>query len=369
MPTKLAVLGCGYIGSTLINTFSKQYKIIGYDISEQRIDYLNKNCKKPNVTFTTDESMLETSNVYIICVPTDIDDNKKINKKPLLSAKNTILKYLKDGDMIVIESSIHVGGTRELFSSLLTQYNNISICFSSERISPGTNEDCSLIPKLVSGIDTNSLNNITTLYKSVIKEIIPVTSLEVAEMAKLYENCFRVINIAYVNEISDLCKYHKIDANEVIEAANTKPFGFMKFTPSFGVGGVCLTQNPYVLMNNLDHPDKRLPILSKSIKLLNDRPYNKAYKIQYKNIFYIGIGYKKNQAFTGFSPALTLYNELRRQEKNVFLYDLPANINSDFKFTLDNLLKYDCIVIGNPCDDLDYITISEFNKYKEVITF
>jgi UDP-N-acetyl-D-glucosamine dehydrogenase len=185
----------------------------------------------------------------------------------------------------------------------------------------------------------------------------------------LYENCFRVVNIAYINEIADLCKYKGIDVKEVIAASSTKPFGFMAFEPGHGIGGVCLPQNPYFLMKNLDNAEKTLPILSKSITVLNNRPYCNAYKIKYDNIFFIGVGYKKNQMLTAYSPALTLYNELLHRNKKVYLYDPLNNINSDFDFTLDNLLKYDCIILGNKMDCIDYKILEQYKKHKEVIEY
>jgi len=369
MQKVIGVLGVGYIGLSLSKTFSKKYKVIGYDINKERIDCLNdtKTDELSNVTFTTDEELLKGCNVFIIAVPTNIDAAKKINLKHLYSAKETIKKYLKSYDMIIIESSIHVGGTNEIFGDLLT--DKIDICMSPERISPGTHENATKIPKIVSGLNNYSLQNIKQLYQTVFDTIVPVSSCEVAEMAKLYENCFRVVNIAYINEIADLCKYKGIDVKEVVIASSTKPFGFLSFCPGFGAGGFCIPQNPYFLMNKLDNAEKMMPILSKSINVLNNRPYNTANKITHDNIFFIGTGFKANQALTAFSPALTLYNELLHKKKNIFLFDPLNNINKDFEFTLDNLLKYDCIILGNKMDCLDYNILEQYKQYKEVIEY
>lgn len=367
LSNQIGVIGCGYVGFSLVKVFAKNYDIIGYDISKERITELNKNYKKLNIIFTNEESLLKNCNIYIIAVPTNIDENKKVNLTHLRSVKKTLNKYIKPNDIIVLESSIYVGGTREIFKDFLKK--NVYVGFSPERISPGDHENGNIIPKLISGLDKLSLDNILPLYKSVFKKIIPVSSSEVAEMCKLYENCFRVVNIAYVNEIADLCKNHCIDANEVIAASSTKPFGFMSFNPGFGIGGFCLPQNPYYLMNNIQNPELVMPILNSSINILNERPYKKALDITYDNILFIGIGFKPNQTLTAFSPALTLYNELIKIKKNVTLYDPSLNINSNLDFSLDNLLNFDCIVIGNKLDLLDTTILNQYKQNKEIIEY
>ena len=371
MSNLIGVIGCGYVGFSLVKVFANKYNVIGYDISNERIDSLNENKSNinnsSNIIFTTNESMLKNCNVYIIAVPTNIDENKKVNLNHLYSVKKTLKKYIEPNNIIMLESSIYVGGTREIFKDFLKQ--NVYVGFSPERISPGDHENGNVIPKLISGLNNPSLDNILPLYKSVFKKIIPVSSSEVAEMCKLYENCFRVVNIAYVNEIADLCKSHCIDANEVIAASATKPFGFMPFNPGFGIGGFCLPQNPYYLMNNIKNPELEMPILNSSINILNERPYKKALHITCDNILFIGIGFKPNQTLTAFSPALTLYNELLKIKKNVTLYDPSLNINADLKFNLENLLNFDSIIIGNSFDSLDYSIINQYKQKKEVIEF
>jgi nucleotide sugar dehydrogenase len=295
MSNLVGVIGCGYVGFSLVKVFANKFNVIGYDINQERIKYLNDNYKNNtnninklnNVIFTTEESMLKNCNIYIIAVPTNIDENKKVNLTHLYKVKKSLKKYLKSGNIIVLESSIFVGGTRKIFNDFLE--NDVNVGFSPERISPGDHENGNVIPKLISGLNKKSLDVILPLYESVFKSIIPVSSSEVAEMCKLYENCFRVVNIAYVNEIADLCKQHNIDANEVIKASSTKPFGFMPFNPGFGIGGFRLPQNPYYLMNGIKHPYLDMPVLNTSINILNERPYKKALDIIYDNILFIGI--------------------------------------------------------------------------------
>ena len=358
----IGVIGCGYVGFSLINSFKNSYNIIGYDISKNRINELNNKFNFNNVEFTDNELKLSECNVYLIAVPTNIKSDGTINLEHIKSAKTTLLKYIKPQDIIVVESSIYVGGTREIFNDLLSQ--NIYIGFSPERISPGDYDDCKNIPKIVSGLNIESLVEINKLYSKVINKVINVSTTETAELCKLYENCFRVINIAYVNEIADLSKSYNINFEEVMNASSTKPFGFMPFYPGFGIGGFCLPQNPYYLMHNLQNSNNKLPILSKSIAILNKRPINKAkYFMKYKNILVIGMGFKKDQDITAFSPSLTIYNYLKEKNKNIILYDTDINKS---KYTLDFINTFDCIIIGYVPKEFNNDLLNEYrgNLYK-----
>lgn len=363
--TSIAVIGCGYVGFSLIKTFKNKFNIIGYDISQERINLLNQQYNYSNVLFTDDETQLNNCNVFIIAVPTNITTNGNINLEHIYKVKNTLTKYIKNNDIIVVESSIYVGGTREIFADFLDK--NIYIGFSPERISPGDHEDCENIPKLISGLDKISLYKIYEIYSQVIKKVIQVSSTETAELCKLYENCFRVVNIAYVNEIADLSTQYNIDFNEVVNACKTKPFGFMSFYPSFGIGGFCLPQNPYYLMHNINNPSKTLPILNNSINYLNKRPLLKAkYLSKFKNILIIGAGFKDGQTLTAFSPAITIYNELKKYKKKVILFDEKKE-----KFDLEELQKYDCLVINNLPKGIDEDLINQYKSlnYGQVFTF
>jgi nucleotide sugar dehydrogenase len=175
-------------------------------------------------------------------------------------------------------------------------------------VDPGrTTPPLSKIPKIISGIDELSLQYVNSFYAEVFDQVVKVSSLETAEMCKLYENCFRMVNIAYVNEIADACKEHGIDHNEMIKASSTKPFGYMKFTPGLGVGGHCIPVNPFYLFVNND-----LPILKQATETTLQRPRDKArafldkyeeYLIkQDKAVCVVGIGFKPGQSLLVNSP-------------------------------------------------------------------
>jgi nucleotide sugar dehydrogenase len=363
----VGVIGCGYVGFSLINSFKNAYKVIGYDISKSRILNLNNTYKIDNVEFTTEEQKLNECNVYLIAVPTNITQNGNINLEHIKSVKNTLYKYIKPNDTIVIESSIYIGCTRELFSDFLN--HDVNVGFSPERISPGDHDNCKIIPKIVSGLNLKSLKQIKRIYSNVVKKIIPVTSTETAELCKLYENCFRVVNIAYVNEIADLSKKFNIDFDEVMEASATKPFGFMSFRPGFGIGGFCLPQNPYYLMYNLENSEETMPVLTKSIDILNKRPVEKANEfMKYKNILVMGMGFKEGQEITAFSPTLVIYEQLKQNNKKVTLYDTDKDKD---KYNLEYIKQYDCIVIGYIPKDFSKSVLFDYQieEYGKIFKF
>ncbi|KAL1612121.1 hypothetical protein SLS60_000344 [Paraconiothyrium brasiliense] len=190
---------------------------------------------------------------------------------------------------------------------------------SPERVDPGRTEPApNKIPKLVSGLTPKALTLITSLYAKVFDHIIPVSSPETAEMTKLFENCQRMINIAYVNEMADAARMHGIDPNEMIRAASSKPYGFTPYFPGLGVGGTCIPVNPFYLFAN----NKNLPVLEKATAQMRKRPSTKARRFHARvstslagkspRILIVGIGYKPGQSLLSGSPGLAFAERLRR---------------------------------------------------------
>lgn len=374
----ISIIGCGYIGLSLIKVFQKKFQIIGYDISKKRINYLNKHHMYSNVIYTSDEYLLNYSDIYIIAVPTNIiktndkhttnknninNNNIQLNLNHLHNVKTLLKKYIKPKNIIILESSIYIGGTRELFSDFLK--DGIYIGYSPERISPNDHEDCQTIPKIISGLNNISLKKINKLYSQVINTLIPVSTTETAELCKLYENCFRVINIAYVNEIANLSNQYNINFQEVITATKTKPFGFMSFKPGFGIGGNCLPHNPYYLMHNVINSSETLPILNNSINYLNNLPLFKVKNfLKFHKILIIGTGYKLGESSTYLSPLTRIYYELQKYNKKVIIIN---RIN----FKLQFLKKFDCIIIGHQFDLESNFILNTYklNNYGKVFTF
>lgn len=381
----IGIIGVGFVGEHLMNAFSivNSYNIIAFDISENRINYLkNIYSTKQNVLFTTSQSDLMNVDCYLVCVPTNV-----VNEQPdltnLIQARDLLRSVAQYGSTIVIESSVYVGATRELFSEF--SGCGIYIGFSPERVDPGRIEPPTHeIPKIISGLNMVSLDSIREYYSPVFTKLVEVSSTETAEMCKLYENCFRLVNIAYVNEIADACNRIGINPQEMISASATKPFGFMPFYPGLGIGGHCIPNNPYYLMkNNRDI----LPIVDQSIKLMETRPESKAKQLTEKyffnNVLIIGVGFKPGESLTINSPGLSLAKELEALGKDVHCWDPLVSKNeiiskrkSGLKFIQDNVTSeylqtnFDLIVVANKQYGIDFNLVNEYQQNGNiVITF
>jgi nucleotide sugar dehydrogenase len=361
----VGIIGCGFVGFSLIKTFRSKFSIVAYDISNARIDYLNKHYEFDNVYYTSEHTPLHNCSVFIIAISTNTYNGKSVDLSHLINAIQILKLYVKPFDTIVLESSIYVGGTKQLFSDFLKL--NVYVGFSPERISPHSHEDIAKIPKIISGLNLQSLKQIKLIYEQVIDFIVPASSTNAAELCKLYENCFRVINIAYVNEIADISKSFDVDFNEIMNLSQTKPFGFMQFTPGFGIGGLCLPQNPFYLMNGINNPKKTLPILYNSINILNKRPKLKSKQfINFNNILLIGIGYKQNSKCIENSPILALHDELKEIKSNVTIFD---TMNKNATITL--IKSFDCLIIGYLPENFSSTILEKykFNNYGQIFTF
>lgn len=327
--TIVAVIGTGYVGLHLVEAFSTAYKCIAFDIQEKRIQEVKK-LVEPNVQCTSDPSQLSHATHFLISVSTVLDTNSRtIDTSCIRSAIQTVTQYAQPGSTIVFESSVAVGMTREFLEPLMTS-KGLKCGMSPERVDPGrTYPRYDTIPKIISGLDENSLSSIQNLYSRVFTHLVPVSCPEVAEMTKLYENCQRMMCIAYANEMADACdqlsktlsaaKSHRrspitIDPWEVTRAAATKPFGYMPYTPSLGVGGHCIPVNPFYLLSNAD-----FPLLEACTKRMSDRPARVGDRImesigtssttQQKKrprVLVVGMGFKRGQAVLSNSPGKAL---------------------------------------------------------------
>ncbi|KAI0541784.1 hypothetical protein GGR58DRAFT_510598 [Xylaria digitata] len=269
----VAVIGCGYVGAHLINIFSRCFDVIGFDISENQLEKVREQFGHlgSRITFTLDPKDLTKATHFLVAVPTLLQADKTIDTIAIRNALSSIALYARPGSTIVIESSVAVGMTRQLVGPIARE-GGFFAGMSPERVDPGRTEPAvEAIPKIVSGLDDEvpgSLDAIVKLYSRVFDIIVPVANPETAEMTKLFENCQRMINIAYVNEMADACAAHGINPFEVCKAAATKPFGYMPFTPSLGVGGHCIPVNPYYLLSN-----NSFPLLQAATERMWQRPF------------------------------------------------------------------------------------------------
>lgn len=310
----VCVIGVGYVGEHLLSGFGNVFNSIGFDISQNRIDHIAPSFKKyPKVKLTTDVTKLALGTHFLISVPTTLHKDQSVDATHLVAAISSVVRYARPGSVVVIESSVSVGMTR----AFLSQYSGTLHCgMSPERVDPGrVTPSLTEIPKVISGLDDVAMEKIHAIYSQVFNRVVPVSRPEVAEMTKLYENCYRMINIAYVNEISDACVAQGIDPNEVIDAAATKPFGFQAFRPGLGVGGHCIPINPYYLFVN-----NTLPILAHAAERMGDRPAKLAREIFTERsaitgkaglrVLIIGVAFKPGQSVISCSPGLSFAREM-----------------------------------------------------------
>jgi nucleotide sugar dehydrogenase len=371
MPSRsgyVCIVGVGFVGESLLREFSHVHPTIGFDISADRIAELkNRYSKDKSLILTTDEAALDRAQHFLISVPTLLKQDHSVDFSHLKSALSTVFRHARPGSTIVIESSVSVGTTRQLFRS--TQH--LFHCgMSPERVDPGrTFPAANDIPKVISGLTTKSLDVIQSLYSSVFNHVVPVSTPEVAEMTKLFENCYRMVNIAYVNEISDACRNLGLNPNEVIDAASTKPYGFQTFRPGLGVGGHCIPVNPSYLFATCPS----LPVLEKSTHLMRQRPLKLALEMYetcmsttlasttlLPRILVIGVGFKPGQSVLSHSPGLDFASELSRLTCDRLAYYDPLVPQAAVPWM--EKLEADAFTIDNVAADFDVVAICSRQK-------
>lgn len=391
---KIAVIGQGYVGLPLAVNFAKVgFTVLGLDKDQDRVDQINqrksfivdvpssqlsKVVRSGKFSASMDFSLLNQMDVIIICVPTPLKRKYTPDITYILSAVRTIRKNMKRHALIVLESTTYPGTTQELIRPELEKGGrklgrDFYLSFSPERIDPGNKTyDVTRIPKVVGGLNEESGQLTKLLYEKVIKHIHLVSSAKAAEMTKLLENSFRIINIGWINEVAMMCHKLDIDVWEVIDAAKTKPFGFMPFYPGLGVGGHCIPDDPLYLYWKAKHHG----FSSKFIKLSADTNSNMpAYAVEClrgilkarkkllsaSKILILGATYKKDVKDLRKSPSLTLIEILQKKKAHVDYYDpiIPyLKIGTiDLKsvsLTAQTIKKYDCVVVATDHSAVNY---------------
>mgnify|MGYP001410054990 CR=1 FL=1 len=401
---KIGVIGLGYVGLPLAIEFTNAgYKVLGIDIDEKKVNFSNsgknyikdvndstlKNAvNKKLLKATSDFSKVKNLDAISICVPTPLNKEKNPDISYIVSVMEEIKDYIHTNMLIVLESTTYPGSTKELIlpyiadNKNLIPGENICLCFSPERIDPGNETyNTNNTPKVIGGITKKCSEIGRALYSKIIKEVVVVSSTETAEMVKLLENTFRAINIGLANEVAIMCEKLGVNAWEVIDAAATKPFGFMKFTPGPGLGGHCIPIDPYYLswkLKTLDYDARfiklageintQMPrhIVELIISSLNE--YQKS--IKGSKILIIGVAYKKNIDDCRESPALDIIQILKELGSKVEYYDpfVPSLNYGDLKFEgLTDLnknifSKFDATVIVTDHSDIDYELIDSYSK-------
>ncbi len=346
---EVVVIGLGYVGLPLALLAAKKgFKVTGFDINKDKINNLSSGvCEIPGIIdkdlielqdsgvlkFTKKLSKFISPTIFVIAVPTPLDLRRNPDLSYLEEACLSISKVISNGSLVITESTSYIGTLSEFIKPLIEKFTTASdlhFAVAPERIDPGNEHwDLSNTPRVVGGISKKSVHLASHFYSSFCKKVIQVSSPEVAEAAKLLENTFRQVNIALVNEISVLTRSINISMHEVVDAASSKPFGFMEFRPGIGVGGHCIPVDPVYLGYSGDKNNVKMDLVKLSnLKNQNQVKYVSNYISTYfkgnlngKKIQIVGISYKKNISDTRESPAIELINELRKLGAKVFWHD------------------------------------------------
>ena len=411
---KITIVGLGYVGLPLAIAFAKKYLVTGYDIDEKRIhelqrgndvtlevsksdleevlqeNYSDLSKNKSGLFLTPDPKVIGRSNIFIITVPTPIDEHKTPSLDPLLSASKLIANNIKKGDVVIYESTVYPGCTEEDCVPILEKYSGLKynsdfFCgYSPERINPGDKTNTlTKIKKVTSGSNPTISQKVDKLYGSIITagtHLAP--SIKVAEASKAIENAQRDVNISFVNELALIFDRMNLDTSDVLEAASTK-WNFLPFKPGL-VGGHCIGVDPYylaykseslgyipevVLSGRRVNDQMGVFVASKLIKLMT----NKNIQIKNSKILILGFTFKENCPDTRNTKVIDIYNELISFNTNVDVYDPWASrseVKRKYNITLlDNLniTDYDAIIIAVAHDEIIEIDFSEMVSANSVV--
>jgi UDP-N-acetyl-D-glucosamine dehydrogenase len=339
----VAIVGLGYVGlPTALSFTAAGRSVVGLEVSERRLEAINAGqvdvldsdrerllqaVADHSLTLTTSPEVLARAATVIICVPTPVDHHLVPDLGALAAACATVVEHACPGQTLLLTSTTYVGATRDLLAIPLAQRGldvgeDIFVAFSPERINPGTDgfalED---VPRVVGGITDACTGRAVGALSAYAKSLHPVSTPEAAELTKLYENTFRAVNIALINELADVSGDLRVDIMEVIEAASTKPYGFMPFSPGPGVGGHCIPCDPHYLLWQLRRQRRGAPLIEQAMFSIAQRPRQVVHRIRElladsgqgfrgARVLIVGVAYKPGVADVRESPFLEVIDRL-----------------------------------------------------------
>ena len=396
----VGVLGLGYVGLPLVATIAKAgFQVTGFDTNNQKVDSVNAGhsyiadlpseglselVKSDRVSASTNMQSLAEIDVICICVPTPLSKTKTPDISSIIAAAHSIAEYSRPNQLIVLESTTYPGTTREVLLPLLEAVGlkvgyDFFLAFSAERVDPGnTIYHTGNTPKVVGGITDNCKSMTTLFYKKFVDEVHQVSSASAAESVKLLENTFRAVNIALVNEFSQMCDKMGLDVWEIVDAAATKPFGYMPFYPGPGLGGHCIPIDPHYLAwkSRLHgHSPRFIDLASEINSAMPSYVVNKIANrlnqdrlaINGSFLLVIGVSYKPDVADTRESPAIEVINQLAERGANVCYHDpLVHEVNTEHglyrsqSLNTQDLKNVDCIVVLTNHSSIDYEKIKKY---------
>lgn len=393
---KIAVIGLGYVGLPIALEFAKQASVIGFDIHEGRVKQLQKS-EDPSkeldskafegcdITFTSNPNELKEATVFIVAVPTPIDESKLPDLKPLLGATATVAKVLKKGDYVIFESTVYPGCTEDDCVPVLEKESGLKfiedfkVGYSPERINPGDKvHTLQTVVKVVSGCDKESAEEVAELYEMVVGAgVHKAASIKVAEAAKIIENTQRDVNIALINELSIIFSKLGINTYEVLEAAGTK-WNFLKFYPGL-VGGHCIGVDPYYLTHKAKQVGYHAKIIN-SGRYVNDsmgfylgkqtvkKIIAAGVNIMEARVLVLGATFKENVSDIRNSKVVDLIKEMESFAVHVEVMDPYADSeevfdNYGFSLVKEATGKYDAVVVAVNHKDYENLTEKDFEKW------
>jgi UDP-N-acetyl-D-glucosamine dehydrogenase len=406
--TRIGIIGLGYVGLPLATVFAEAgYRVLGFDVSRAVCDGINAGLshikdiptsrlaplvEQGLVEATTDFERLAECTAISICVPTPLNKIKDPDLSYVVAATEAIAPRLRPGQLIILESTTYPGTTRDLMLPILEKTGmkagvDFFLCFSPERVDPGNERwHTKNTPKVLGGITSACKDAGMALYAQVFDRMVPVENTEAAELVKVYENTFRMINIALANELSMVCDKLGISVWEVIDAAATKPFGFMKFTPGPGLGGHCIPLDPHYLswkMRNLSFKTRMIELASEINAEMPEYTVNKValalneqgLSLKGSRILILGIAYKKDIDDLRESPALDIIRILQERGAEVLYHDPYCPVIADdghteiphlplysTPLTDDLLMQCHAVVVVTDHSGLDYHGIASKAK-------
>ena len=393
MKRDVAIVGAGYVGLPLARVFAEAGKtVVLVDVAPDRVERLERGesyvedvpsevlgplVEDGSIAATTDYDALREADAILVALPTPLSRQREPDLRILLEASSEIAKRLRPGHLVVLESTTYPGTTREQVLPILEAGSGLKagqdfhLAFSPERVDPGRSDwTTKNVPKVVGGVDETSTQAAVELYGSAVEEIHPVSSPEAAELTKLLENIFRSVNIALVNELAQLCDRMGIDVWEVVEAAATKPFGFMSFKPGPGLGGHCIPVDPFYLTWKAREYGFYTEFIELAGKVNESMPYfcrslvsqalnhSRQQSLKGARILVLGVSYKPDISDTRESPAVKLIALLQNAGADVAYHDphVPSFEENGVAMSSSPLDPgaYDCVVIVTNHSGIDY---------------
>lgn len=397
---QVAIVGLGYVGLPLAVSFAEAgFPVVGIDIDSRKIEALREGGSHVSdvpsdrlrklsgrIEFHSGYAAIGDCDVVIICVPTPLGKTRDPNLSYLVRAGESVGEHLHSGMLVVLESTTYPGATEELIQPLLESSglcagNDFFLAFSPERIDPGRSDYVlTNTPKVVGGVTPHCLEAVSFLYDQVVEKVVKVSSTRAAEMVKLLENTFRAVNIALVNEIAIMCDKLELDVWEVVEAAATKPYGFMRFAPGPGVGGHCIPLDPHYLswkLKTLNYNARFIQLAGEVnslmpeywVEKIQDALNDRGTSVRGRMILVLGVAYKKDVDDVRESPALDMMELLRQKGAHLAYFDphvprldldgLELQCESDL---ISALQAADCTVVVTDHTLFDWKAVSQYSR-------